>query len=55
MPFLLVVLGIAASTLLLKRHALVDVPAGALTGIIGWLVGTATGERVAGVTRRLLC
>lgn len=55
MPFLLVVLGIAASTLLLKRHALVDVPAGALTGIIGWLVGTATGERVAGVTRRFLC
>ena len=45
-PYLVLVLAIAASTVLLKRHALVDVPAGALTGALGYLAGAWLGPRL---------
>jgi membrane-associated phospholipid phosphatase len=49
-PVAIVVLGIMASTVLLKRHALVDVPAGALLGITAYLIGIRVGPRIAART-----
>lgn len=51
-PFLIVAAAIALSTVLLKRHALVDVPAGVLTGFLGHRVGMLGGRRAATWVRR---
>lgn len=51
-PFLVLVLGIAASTVFLKRHALVDVPAGVLTGFLAWYVGRCMGWRLLRLVNR---